>query len=344
MLPLLREYLLAHWSELPVNQRRPDTLSFLGTRTPVYDGYALFLAFSSGDRHPSFAVKIARTPAAEVRLRHEYEVLKDRQIDVSFSLPCPVMCESIGGFQSLVTTVPQGRPLTVAGERPARCFEIVTECLVSLAGATRTSVSVDSLREDLLNMSGRFVEVFKPSTEERATLEAWVHEFLGFSQRCLVAAHGNVCRQNVWWGRGRAALVNWEWSAPAALPFHDFFTFATTFDFPPTPRRPLEDYIRAFHMTYSEKGRRNAVMAHALERYRETLGIPHESLESCFGIYLTHAALREYDRLEDAAALGYLPLVKRTVRLPYRHAIRDQIWISLLRLAMSRRHRLRFGY
>ena len=162
----------------------------------------------------------------------------------------------------------------------------------------------------------------------------------------LFAAHGNFHDRNIWLHQGHLAAINWEQSGLACLPLQDMFTFITTYRFPAARRCPTESYLRAFRATYMDDGPYADRVCRAIVSYCGALDIPLESVKAFFGISLARAALQEYDQLLAAAERGYLPLSRdldRSSRKSYRQAIRDQLWINLLRLLVKERDRFKPG-
>lgn len=353
MLPLLSRQLLAQWSDLHVGRRRPDRLSFLGVRTGVGDGYALFLAFADRDPTPCLAVKVPREPAAESRLGHEWNVLNHfGQHGLhwpSASLLRPLLWKVGGGVHMLVTTAPPGQPMRIDIGSPAEHFARVGEWLVQFACATRATWSMAVMRWYLERTVERLDTTFELSDQEMAVVEDWVARLLKMAvggRVSLFAAHGNLRSQNIWLQRDHLTIVNWEQSGLICLPLQDLFTFVTTYRFPAVRRRPKESYMHAFRETYLAGGPYADLVRRTIASYCQALDIPLEGVEACFGIFLASAALREYDQLLKAADRGYLPLLgdpDRSVRRPHRQAIKDQLWINLLRLLIKERGRFKLG-
>jgi hypothetical protein len=353
MLPLLSRQLLTQWPDLHMGRGRPDRLSFLGVRTGVGDGYAFFLAFADRDPVPCLAVKIPREPAAESRLGHEWNVLNHfEQHGLHWpgaSLLRPLLWKVVGGVHMLVTTAPPGQPMRVDIDSPAEHFARVGEWLVQFACATRATWSMAIMRRYLERTVERLDTTFGLSDREMAVVEDWVARLLKMAvddRASLFAAHGNLRSQNIWLQRDHLTIVNWEQSGLVCLPLQDLFTFVTTYRFPNARRRPNESYMHAFRETCLAGGPYANLVRQTVAGYCRALDIPLESIEACFGIFLAGAALREYDQLLAAADRGYLPLLSdpdRSARRPYRQAIKDQLWINLLRLLIKERDRFKLG-
>jgi hypothetical protein len=353
MLPQLSQQLLTQWQDLPVDRRRPDRLSFLGMRTGVGDGYALFVAFADRDRTPCLMVKVPREPAAESRLEHEWGMLSHFERcgphRVTASLPRPLLWQVVGGVRVLVTAAPPGRAMGASTGSPSEHFARVGDWLVQLACATRATRPVSPIRRDLDRTAERLGITFELLDREMAVLEDWIGRWgkmLGDRQVDLFAAHGDLRSRNIWLQRGHLTIVNWEQSELACLPLQDMFTFVTTYRFPAARRRPIDSYLRAFRAMYLADGPYADLAGQTIASYCRTLGIPLESLKACFGIFLARAALREYDQLLAAADRGYLPLLggpNRSGRRPYRQAIKDQLWINLLRLFIKEQEHFKLG-
>jgi hypothetical protein len=353
MLPQLSQQLLAKWSDLPLDRKRPDQLTFLGIRTGVAEGYTLFLAFADRDPGPCLAVKVPREPATESRLQHEWDMLNHFQRQgphwSGASLPRPLLWDVVNGVHILVTTAPPGRPLGPGIGSPAEQFARVEDWLVQLACATRTTQPIAAVRRDLGRTAERLSTTLELSDREVAVLEDWIsgwEKMSGDGQADLFAAHGDLRSRNIWLQRGHLTVINWEQGRLACLPLQDMFTFITTYRFPARRRRPKEDYLQVFRATYLADGPYADLVCRTIASYGRALDIPLESLEASFGFFLAYAALREYDQLLAAADRGYLPLLRDpdcSARRPYRQAIRDQLWINLLRLLIEERGRFKPG-
>lgn len=345
MLPQLSRQLLARWSELPIGRKRPDRFGFLGTRTEIGDGYALFLAFADRDPAPCLVVKIPREPAAEARLQHEWDTLHHFQRlglhEFASSLPRPILWDTIGGARVLMTSAPSGQPMGAgaASEHLAR----VGDWLVQLACITRTARSVSLIQQELDLVVQRLSATFELSNRELAVVEDWVSLWsrpAGDDRAVTFSAHGNLTSRNVWLHRDRLTVVNWEHSELECLPLQDVFTFITTYRFATMGRPLATGYLREFRAAYLSDGPSARLAYQAIDGYCRALDIPDDVVEPCFGIFLARAALQEYDRLLAAARRGYLPLLSdpgRPQRRSCQQAIRDQVWINLLRLFIRER-------
>jgi hypothetical protein len=348
MLPQLSQQLLTQWPAQLVGRRRPSQLRFLGLRTRVGDGYALFLAFADADHAPCLAVKVAREPGAESRLKHEWDTLHHFRHQgapwLVASLPAPILWTNMSGTNILATTAPAGQPIRTSPGFAEEHFARVGDWLAQLARATHTSRPMAMLRQKLEHTAEQLGATFELSKGERMVVEGWVNQWLavmGNYQATLFAAHGNLYSQNIWEQREHLAVVNWEQSELADLPLRDIFTFMTTYHFPVTKRYPKERYLRTFQTTYLTDGPQADLACQTITRYCRSLDLPLEAIEASFGLFLTQAALHEYDQLQVAANRGYLPLVSppdRSKRPPYQQAIKDQLWINLLRMLIQERH------
>lgn len=353
MLPQLSQQLLAKWSELPIDRGRPHRLSYLGLRTGVDEGYAFFLGFAGDDAAPTLAVKIPRTPGVESRLQHEWQVLNHLQsrepLRSGASLPRPILWAAIAGRCVLVTSAPPGRPMATDRGSPAEHFALVGDWLVQLASATRSAQPVAPLRANRERTVARLGVTFGLQDREMAVVEDWLAQWLpavGEGRADLFTAHGNLRRRNIYLNRGHLAVANWDRSELTGAPLHDLFTFATTYRLPPTRRSPLDSFLHAFRATYLNDGPYVDLVCRTIAGYCRALDIPPDSVEAHFGLFLANAALREYEQLLAAAGRGYLPLLRdpaRATRRPHQEAIKDQVWINLLRLLVQERAKFRLG-
>jgi hypothetical protein len=353
MLPQLSRRLIAKWPDLAIGPRRPDRLHFLGVRTGVEDGYALFLAFADHNREPCLSVKIARDPSAGARLEREWSVLNElrgRKLPgTTFSLPTPLSREIIDEACVLVTTAPPGQQLWSRHGSRIEHFSQVGDWLVQLACATHTVRPLVEVKRDLQRLTERLSVTFEISDQEMRVIQDWLDQQLKASRDDkveLFASHGNLHPGNIWRQHGQLTVVNWEQSSLAWLPLQDLFAFVTTYDLPLTRRRPKDTYLSIFRATYLVDTPYAELVRQTLFSYCAALDIPIESVEACFGIFLAQAALREYDQLLVAAEHGYLPLLggnklAGSIQPSYRQAIKDQLWISLLRLLIKERAQFR---
>lgn len=346
MLPILSQQLLAQWSDLPVARQRPHHLHFLGIRTAVNDGYAFFLGFADRDFAPCLAVKVAREPAAADRLQHEWHLLNHLQEQAlpvaTVSLPRPLLAEVIAGVQVLVTTAPPGRPLQTT-ETAQEDFTIIGNWLVQLACATRTTKAVAAVRQSLEETVAQLQTTFTLPDRETAVVEAWIPACLAGAgeQIDLFAAHGNLRCRHIWRDQ-ELTIVNWEWGQQAHQPLHDIFTFVTAYCLPAYRRGSYEQQLHAFRTTYLADGPYTGLACRTLSGYCQALNIPLQSVVAHFGLFLARAALAEYRQLLAAAARGYLPLVRplrQSQHASFRQAIKDQLWINLLRLFIKEHQR-----
>jgi len=341
MLPQLSEHLLRIWDNLPLERRRPERLSYLGMRTDIADGYASWFAFADRDAAPLLLVQIPRHAAAAARLGHAWEMLqwlhRAAAQTVGRSLLRPVWWDAVADGHALVTTAPAGEPLTDSNGSAARRVTEMGDWLIQLAAATRSSHDKAQVRRDLEIEMARVAERFALTPTENAALERWIAIWdagIAGSRVDLFAAHGNLCRRNVWCGDHQLTIINWERSRAAALPLHDLLFFALVYLFPPTRRAPLAHFVRALEMAYLESGSYAAVVRRTVMRYCAALGLPPGSVDAHLGLMLACQAEREYEELQAAANAGYLPLLPESASQPrrtYQAAIKDQVWINLLR-------------
>jgi hypothetical protein len=350
MLPQLGRQLLAKWPQLPVQRAQPRQLSFLGTRTGIGDGYALFMGFCDGDTVPYLMIKIPREPAAVARLQHEWVMLNRLQeLGPRMALPIPLAWEPVGGTRALVTTAPQGRPVTAGNGLRAKAMDQVGGWLVRFACATRSFQSATVPGRDLEAAAERSNAIFQLSVQETAVIEGWISRWLSLAREgrvSMFAIHGNLNSRNVWCQDDRMTIVNWEQSSLVGLHLDDLFMFMTTWALPDAGRLPREPYRRAFRATYLSDGPYGDLVCRTIVGYCHALDIPTEGIEPSFGIFVLRAALNEYDRLVAAAERGYLPLLSdpdHAQRPPYHQALRNQIWVDLLRLLIQERSSFRPG-
>jgi hypothetical protein len=220
---------------------------------------------------------------------------------------------------------------------------------VQLACATHTVRPLVEVKQDLQRLTERLSVTFEISDQEMRVIEDWLDQQLKASRDDkveLFASHGNLHPGNIWRQHGQLTVVNWEQSSLAWLPLQDLFAFVTTYDLPLTRRRPKDTYLSIFRATYLVDTPYADLVRQTLHSYCAALDIPIESVEACFGIFLAQAALREYDQLLVAAEHGYLPLLDGnklagSIQPSYRQAIKDQLWISLLRLLIKERAQFR---
>lgn len=343
MLPALSQFLLAHWSDLQVERPRPGRLHFLGARTRVGAGYALFFAFADIDSRPCLMVKIAREPTAEARLTCEWQTLTYFQNNsakwFSAHLPRPLVWEFVNGVQVLVTTAPQGHPIRPSKSAAKRHFAQVGDWLVQLGSATRTTTPAGDVCREMERGVERLYATFDLSNQERTTVQEWLSQWGDSAtdgQIPVFAAHGNLQAGNIWMANNTLSVINWEWSELHTLPFQDLFRFITTYQMPTSRRQPIEEYLHAFRATYLTDSSYSNRVCQSIGGYCRALDIPPTDIEAQFGLFLIHAALREHGQLLVAAERGYLPLPQQVQR-PHREAIKEQIWISLLRLLIKER-------
>ncbi len=347
MVPQLRQTLLDRWANLPIERARPDRFSFLGIRTEVGDGYASFLIFADRDREPCLAAKVAREPGTVSRLQHEERMLNyfHRHLPerLRTSLPRPILHESFDSVFWLVTTAPAGQPIAAGVDRASEHFTRLADWLVQMAYATRISQPAAEVWRDLERSADQVCATFGLSGQEARVIEGWVAEWLqviGEVEVGLVAVHGNLHRRHVWLQHRHLTIVDWERSQLAGIPLWDLFQFVTTYLFPVTRRGSLESYLRVFRATYLTDSPYVEQVCQAVAGSCRALDIPIGAVEPCFGLFLVHKALREYDRLLAAADRGFLPLLshrKRSQKQPYQQAIKNQLWINLLRLLIKER-------
>jgi len=345
MLPELTQRLLAQWPNLPMDRQRPNKLSFLGMRTRVEAGYALFLAFADSDNVPWGMVKIARGSTAATYLQREWNILSHFQkykLDVpGVSLPRPIFNEVVSGARIVVTTAPPGQAMGI-GNSPARDLATLADRLAQFAYATRAAQPAWMVRQELKNSFEQLGNTFAGlSDREMKVFEGWITqgcEMIGDTQTEVIATHGNLHRQNIWLQRGQIAIINWEHGDLASFPLFDLFIFVTTYSLPPESRGSLAGYLHTFREMYFIEGPTTDLVCQAIVSYCQALNFPLDGVLSHFGIFLAQAALKEYEQLLIAAERGYLPLLRNsdgTRRQPYRQSIKNQLWLNLLRFLIK---------
>ena len=351
MLPELSRRLLANWSNLPLNRPKPERLHFLGMRTQVGDGYALFFGLADDDPQACVMVKIARVADAGERLRHEWTLLGQYSQDVRpgmrDAVPQPVALEEVNGAVMTVFTAPAGMPLDAGAGRDASHFNRVLDWLIQFNTATRVQIPVHELARKIQPVVAEAIDTFELSQGEANILEAWANQILHGQKRSSLDVfdrHGNLSTANIWLNRRQLTVINWERATHADLPLLDLFSFMTLYRFPNSRRLPLEAFLDLFRGAYLAEGSQVALVGRTIAGYCRALGVPLSQVEAHFGLFLAHSALDEFHMLTAAAERGYLPLLaskKAPVRHPYRRAIKEQLWASLLKLFVTERDSFR---
>jgi hypothetical protein len=355
MLPQLSQHLRAKWSDLNVERPKPDQLSFLGMRTEVGDGYAIFLAFADHDPEPCLAVKIPRGADSERRLQNEWQMLSYLQAKegMEASLPRPLLWEVVGDVRALVITAPPGLPMTSSHSSTVERFTRVSEWLVQLAVATRAPQPSVTVEQDLMGMAEQVGATFQLKDREMSVVEDWTVECLGIvrdAQAGLFAVHGNLHHRNLWWANDHLTAVNWERGALVGLPLQDLYAFVTTYhacvpQVTSSGRRSKEDCLRVFRSTCFSDDSHAELVRRVITDYCAALDVPLEGAEACLGLFLVRAALGEYEELLLAAERGFLPFLggRRTTGQAYGEAIKDRMWINVLRVFIEERAQFKVG-
>ena len=346
MLPMLSQKLLAQWPTLPLKRPKPGQLHFLGMRTETANKYAIFLGFADQERAPCLVMKIARKPPQESGLHREWDILNHFQqpgfIWINGSIPNPVLWAEMNGANILVTTAPKAKPFEPSLNSAASHFASVTNWLEQLAQFTRTTSPPSVIHQGLTSMATQLFCLFKLSNEEMLVIENWKAACLKTFEHDRIdffAAHCNLHYRNIWLQPEDMTIVNWEQGELTCLPLQDIFTFLTTYRFPATNRVSKETFLRAFQVTYLADNPYSDLVSKTIIHYCQSLNIPLEAVEAYFGLFLARAALQEYNQLLAATQRGYLPLLKNpdTLKQPHQQAIKEQLWINLLRLMIQER-------
>lgn len=351
MLPELSRRLLANWSNLPLNRPKPERLHFLGMRTQVGDGYALFFGLADNDPQACVMVKIARVADAGERLRDEWTLLGQYSQDVrpgmQDSVPQPVALEEINGTVMTVFTAPAGMPLDAGAGQDVSHFNRVLDWLIQFNTATRSQISVDELACKIQPIVAQVVDTFELTQNEATVLDAWMGQVLHGQKRSNIDVfdrHGNLSTANIWLDRRQLTIINWERATRADLPLLDLFSFMTLYHFPNSRRLTREAFLDRFRGTYLTDGSRVALVGKTIAGYCRVLGIPFSQIEAHMGLFLAYSALDEFHMLTAAAERGFLPLLPSKdvpVRHPYKRAIKEQLWISVLKLFITERDSFR---
>ena len=350
MLPELSKRLLDRWSQLPLDRPKPNRLTPLGMRTQVGDGYARFFLLADREESPCLVAKIPREEAAWERLWREWDVLEqysqDARPGLGDSVPRPVTMETINETPIFVTTAPPGRPMAPSRSRSASHFASVLDWLLRFNTATRVQAPRMERARQLQELLAQVTETFALASHQERLLQEWAEHLLHPSGETVdrFHVHGNLASHNIWLQGRQVMVTNWEWAAQDGLPLQDLFSFVTTYTFPTSRRLAKEDFVERFRATILEDGPQAKLAAQAIRNYCRALGLPTDDLEAYFGLFLARAAVEEVTMLTAAAERGFLPLLKSRrdpARRPYTRAIREQLWITLLREFMEKRHAFR---
>ena len=305
------------------------------------------MAFADNERQPCLAIKIARDPVAETHLRHEWQVLNHFQgpnlSGIGKTLPQPILAEVVGAVYTLVSAAPSGHPICKSGSQTDD-LKKVSNWLVELAQATHSIRAVAAVRQDLGCLFHQLGNTFDQlSDQEMKVVDGWIHQSMvgrEVQQFDLFAVHGRLRQGNIWSKNGQLTVINWERCNLFGLPLEDLFTFITTYFFPSLERGPIELFLRAFRRIYLRETDQSKFVINLISDYCQALSIPTKSVLPRLGVFLVRCAIEESEQLSAAAERGFLPLLsypENGKQPPFRLAIKNQLWINLLRLLIDRR-------
>jgi len=236
---LLRERIIAEWSELGLGSPRPSSVSvvqFSGN----WDrgGKVNWLVFPDHGRKPALVAKIARVRADGTRVAHEHEImqwLRSLPGAVSAHIPTPLARWEVSGHTISLQEAAGYPPLSgaLAGDSAegavVKALRLGLPFLAELALATRRDLLPGTehpyLGELVANaLSAAESPRYPPLTRELLTGLAHLAE-QAQQERCVpftAAHHGDMSVGDLLAdGKGAFRVIDWEWAVERGLPFVD---------------------------------------------------------------------------------------------------------------------------
>jgi hypothetical protein len=348
MLPLLHDYCLEHWHDLPVIGRKPKRLTFLGQATGV--SKVCFFVFGDNDRRPRAIIKMPRSPVFNASLMDEVATIQRLRDLVSpalqTTLPGPMHTAQVAGQQIVIEPVLRGRPLD-SRQHPAD--RAATEAQFALAH--RWLIQMQQAADPLttaLDASAIQHHILEPLDDVRRNTdltptEARYLEGLADQSRQLIGCslpfllyHGDFRAGNILADGDGIAVLDWEFSRPLAPPLLDWFSFvfrvySRAIDLPDIDGA-RDHYRAAFHEVFFAHNWFSRLVSEYTRSYCRELSIDDTYIPLLFGLFVTTNISKFYSFLQERARRGYLYLLQDNARSgqPFQQQLRRQAYTWLL--------------
>ncbi|MEX2554366.1 MAG: phosphotransferase [Actinomycetota bacterium] len=283
-----------------------------------------FFLFEPGSAEPKLVVKATRDPDLNGRLEIERGALDHlraaRVVDPS-TIPRVAFSGVEAGRAVLGLTAVDGRPFTAATRATADCPHAARAFgwLVDLGAATATPASGAELAAHLGDILDRFLGLYPVGAAYRSMLEAQIRVIEdSASSFPSVLQHGDPGVWNLLVAEdGTVAFLDWEAAEHRGVPLWDVFHLARSFAVAAGRTGGETNIMRAIETILFAPTPINRMVADAIGRYRDRVGVPTELIEPLFHTSWMHRALKEATRLPKERLEGghYLALLRRGIDL-----------------------------
>lgn len=343
---------MSRWDELVQERKRPRRIDYLGIPGSIEGGTTTFLAISTDNKPPLFAVKIHRNANEHERVKNEAAVLREihaRGGDVASSVPKVIFCEEMDGLSAIVQSILKGSPMTspmTANGMPkhhqaASNMSAVSRWLGSLFQTTYSECQ-GTLTPSRLP---EFMECFPLTSEERQFAKHLSDEILHLKTVRTGIQHGDYCRQNILCSTQFHSIhlnvIDWTDSRLNGVPLFDFFFFITSYCLQVRKKVGIDGFLETFHTTFFERNPYQEIVCEQVRKHCDLLGIGREEISTLFGWFLVEQAMFEYNKLLKFARNGEFP--RFTLYLAasqgkgYEEAAKEQLWIYFFKYFVKNR-------
>ena len=355
MLPELTDRLLGQWSRLFPGLGRPSSIRYMGLPGSVEGGTASFVAFVEGRRDPMFVVKVHREHGANERDGRERAILErlaSCTSAISATVPRVLFSEEVRGRPMLVQSLLPGTPMTAPMQQSGlpdvrsadHSLSLVSDWLLILCRETRvTSVAEATAFEGEAEALIRtFVQTFDLLPAEQAFAEGLLETARLIGERMLSVQHGDFCRQNILTSPAGIRIIDWTDCIPLGSPMHDMLFFVTTYFLQARGARGISNVIRAFELSFWEENPYSDVVRRRLTSFSAHLGFEADAFVGLMGLFLVQQSVMEHRKMVRCSRSGLLPqfntLLAPPEQITMQEAARQQIWVSMFRFFVGRRH------
>jgi len=341
--------MMDHWDRLPAGVPRPQHLHYWIDGTGAEKASIFLLADDSPE--PCLVAKMARSAAGVPPLRREHRfVTHVRSLcpeHIRRAIPAQVMLQLPGDRVVLVEQHVPGTSLArlmanrrSIGDNAAELLAPAQDWLLDFSNATRLATG-PRVRRAAVRMVDReaaeFSRTFTLSASEldfvRRTRDSVV-DWLA-KGGTLVPMHGDLEPGNVLLCPAGIGILDWGFGRPLGLPGFDLLflllRFLTRAAGLSRMQAREDEYCRMADQAFWHEAWQSRLAHDALQEYWRRLALPPAELETILGLFLITTANAYHRYLSDRAEWGWLFLPRPVEGQSFREALREIIYVQLLR-------------
>ena len=299
----LRE--IARAAGVPIDQHRWG----LSARGEYSSRKVLVFLFDRNSAQPEYIVKMTRDPALNLRLENEYQALRrlaDKGIGDDQTLPQAVFLGHHNRLAVVGETIVAGVPFEQRSSGAPDCpyMRNAADWLTDMSVATVdwSSATPEQAADVLGQLWRQFAAIYPLTPAQRGFIDEQLatlaHSTAAFP---VVFQHGDPGTWNIWvTPSDRTAFLDWEAAEAQGMPLWDLLYFIRTYGAWSARATTSGDVTKGFVDQFLTSSPFNRLMAEAIARYCERVGLAPELVEPLFYTCWMHRGLKEATRLTAA--------------------------------------------